>query len=302
MVSSRFNYGCKKQMKSIGFLLTGIKGWEVLKRFGHKVNLSFVQSYNDAGTLDQSLFDIENYCNSNKIQFYNTDQHLPDVYKKADRIFVIGWQKIIPPPYDKFIVLHDSGLPKKIGWSPLVTALINGETTLETTAFKMSEEVDMGDRVSYSKRDIEYPMKIKDAMLIVSDMYEEMLNDILMKEEPQGTEMNLKGISYSLWRDEEDYKIDWNQDADSIKRHIDASGFPYAGAKAIWEGQQIRILDAEVYGYNKIELPAKSIGKIMKFTLDGDPVVVCGKGQLILKNIQMMGTKIYIRKLKTRLS
>jgi methionyl-tRNA formyltransferase len=37
--------------------------------------------------------------------------------------------------------------------------------------------------------------------------------------------------TYSIWRDEADYEIDWSSDAQAIQRFINAVGYPYAGAR-----------------------------------------------------------------------
>ena len=46
------------------------------------------------------------------------------------------------------------------------------------------------------------------------------------------TTQNESEATYSLWRDEEDYRIDWNQSSKEIRNFIFALGFPYKGASA----------------------------------------------------------------------
>ena len=42
-----------------------------------------------------------------------------------------------------------------------------------------------------------------------------------------GKPQNHRSATYSLWRDEEDFQIDWSQSAEVIVRHIHASSYPY---------------------------------------------------------------------------
>jgi len=89
--------------------------------------------------------------------------------------------------------------------------------------------------------------------------------------------------SYSLWRDEEDYFIDWTTSATTIKRFIDAVGFPYKGAASILDGKIVRILQAEALDDVKIE--NRSPGKVI-FIRSSRPVVVCGQGLLRIDELK----------------
>ena len=65
--------------------------------------------------------------------------------------------------------------------------------------------------------------------------------------ELKGIIQDEKEATYSIWRDEDDYKIDWSKSSDEIKRLIDAIGYPYSGAiTSNSKGERIRILDAEI--------------------------------------------------------
>jgi methionyl-tRNA formyltransferase len=87
--------------------------------------------------------------------------------------------------------------------------------------------------------------------------------------------------TYNVWRDDEDYLIDWNGSADEIVRMIDAVGFPYDGARTHFEGGEIIVDDALALG----DLPfvRRAPGKIWQLS-EGKPVIICGKGLLRLEN------------------
>ena len=87
--------------------------------------------------------------------------------------------------------------------------------------------------------------------------------------------------SYSVWRNDDDYKIDWQQPSSSIKRFIDAVGWPYRGARtSTSKGIDIIIDDAvEVQGK---ECELRHVGKVI-YKDDDCPVVICGEGLLKIK-------------------
>jgi methionyl-tRNA formyltransferase len=89
--------------------------------------------------------------------------------------------------------------------------------------------------------------------------------------------------TYSLWRDEDDYRIDWSRDAASIRRFIDALGYPYKGASSELDGVLVRILDA--VPEPEVQIEQRVPGKVI-FVRDQQPVVVCGSGLLRLLDVR----------------
>ena len=94
-----------------------------------------------------------------------------------------------------------------------------------------------------------------------------------------GSPQEEKDATYSLWRDEEDYRIDWNDDAQNIEHFISCVGIPYRGASASLNGAIVRILKAQARKDVKIE--NRSPGKVIFLELNY-PIVVCGTGLLML--------------------
>ena len=73
--------------------------------------------------------------------------------------------------------------------------------------------------------------------------------------------------------------IDWSRDASEIARMIDATGFPYEGARTRLRGETIYVDDATVLP----DLPFENRvpGKIWRIR-SGRPIIVCGSGLLKL--------------------
>lgn len=221
-------------------------------------------------------------------------------------VIAISWRWIIPNVNGKsdLIVFHDSLLPKYRGFSPLVNQLIQKETAIGVTAFLATSGFDEGPIVGQTSTGIEYPIKIEEAIDKVSSLYKELLISIcggIIKGKPLiGMPQEEKEATYSLWRDENDYIIDWAQSSEYIKRFIDAVGYPYLGAVTKMEGKTVRIIEADI---EKDEIIInRDCGKVL-FIKDGEPIIVCGKGMLRIKKAYYEDTKesiLPLSKFRTR--
>jgi methionyl-tRNA formyltransferase len=184
-----------------------------------------------------------------------------------------------------------------------VTALINGDLEIGATLLFGVENYDKGNIVFQSKVGIQYPLKINDAIKILSNIYSSLLSDLLLhicesKILPSITQ-NENFASYSLWRDEEDYFINWNEDSLYIKRFIDSVGFPYKGACCYYEKKLIRIEEASIVADLKISnrITGKAIMKEKNC-----PIIVCKSGLIkIDKAIYENGDEVTFKNFRIRL-
>lgn len=229
--------------------------------------------------LEKDYYDeIKNLCESNSIPFFSRTSFVgdDDCLKIA-----ISWRWLINSEPQKLIVLHDSLLPKYRGFAPLVNSLIYGEEELGVTAIFATEKYDRGDILAQSAVKIQYPIKIQEAIEIISNNYFEVLKHLIKKIEASkeliGLKQDEKKASYSLWRDEDDYKINWNSSAQEIERFVNALGYPYKGALTRIKGRTIRVLDVEPLP--NVNVVPRDVGKLISIE-DGKATVVCGKGLL----------------------
>lgn len=222
--------------------------------------------------------EIKKLCKLNNIKYYYRGSE-PKVLKSY-YIFAISWRWMISHPNKKLIVFHDSILPKYRGFTPLVSMLINGEKKIGYSAIFGSKEYDKGDIIEIKKSNISYPIKIYDAInknnLNLKILIKNILNKISNSERIKSKPQSEKRASYSVWRDEDDYFIDWKKSAVEIKRFIDAVSYPYQGAKTRYgKNLEIFIRNAEVY--KDIHCENRDVGKII-FIDKKFPVIICSKG------------------------
>jgi len=204
-------------------------------------------------------------------------------FASGELAFLVGWQYLLPePPLATAIVFHDSLLPKYRGFAPTVAALIAGEKRIGISALLLGDGIDEGPILGQAAAEIGYPLKIADALRLQAGLMAGLAMELknawrrdALKPQPQDHAQ----ATYSLWRDAEDYVIDWTQPADQIARMIDATGFPYDGAQTRCGDANV-VVDAATQVAD-LEFVSRTPGKVWRID-DGRPVVVCGAGLLRL--------------------
>jgi methionyl-tRNA formyltransferase len=262
----------------IGLYLMTEKGWKVISALiqrGFKPEIAFVVSSRDSNVQKDYFVEIASVCKEAGVPFYEKSSgELPF----SEYAIAISWRWMLPVT-QKLIVLHDSLLPRYRGFAPLVNYLINGEEEIGVTALFANGDFDSGDIIEKKGIKIQYPIKISQAIQTVSEIYVELILNIFSKLKQGNTlhsdPQDHSQANYSLWLDEEDYRIQWSSDAKHICRFIDATGFPYKGAYALIKGKMVRIQSAAEL--NDVEIVNRVPGKVL-FVRDNKPVVVCGKG------------------------
>ena len=280
----------------ITLLLMTFKGYKVLEHLVKqdlRASIDSVVVGEDKAIENDYAEEIISLCRNHGIKWF---QRKDDYTITSRYSLAISWRWMIQTDNTELLVLHDSLLPKYRGFAPLVNQLIHGENKIGLTAIKASDQYDRGPILSQRSVNIIYPIKIKDAIEVISDLYATVTEDIFRiasaEDELSFTPQNESEATYSLWRDEDDYKIDWSKDASSIIRFINATSYPYRGASAFLEEKKIRIYEAEEFP--DVQIVNRDIGKIIFF--DGErPVIVCGSGLIKLQEARFddSGTSIF---------
>lgn len=270
----------------VSLFIMGHKGLEVLlyiikNKLNDKIDIVLVSKDNNVN--NDYYNEICVICNSNNIKYCDRNSN----FKIRTRFSIaISWRWIIHLDQNqKLIVLHDSLLPRLRGFNPLVTSLINGDKIIGVTAIFGSVNFDEGNIIDQKSIEVKYPIKIQDAIRNLSKCYTEIvatiLNKIVNNIDIVSKNQDNRLATYSLWRDENDYLIDWTRDAEYIIRFINSVGFPYRGAKTIYNGIELRIFDAEIA--TDIMIENRSPGKVI-FKDNYGLTIVCGKGMIKVKD------------------
>lgn len=264
----------------------GYKAFFVLKAIvqaGKSNKINHVVIGTDPHVLNDYSNIIADFLAENKIDYSFRGEHIPHNHHLA---IAIGWKWIISNQA-KLIVLHDSLLPLYRGFNPMVTQLIDGVEKIGVSAILASVNYDEGDIVCQESIEINYPIKIKEAIEKVSICCARCIDNIMLRVESgdiQGTPQDHTLATYSVWRDEEDYLIDWTQDSGHVKRFIDSVSYPYSGAKTFMNGIKIVIYESDSLPYD-LKIHNRDPGKVIKLE-NGFPIIICGKGLIKIKEAQ----------------
>ena len=262
----------------ITLFLMSRKGYKVLETLGGEFRrlIDFVVTARDRNVQDDYCAEIQELCRNFGIPAFDRREKFEVTSRYA---VAVSWRWLIDAGETGLIVFHDSLLPRYRGFNPLVSYLINGETQIGVTALFATEEYDRGDILGQAASEVSYPLKIADAIEVVSDNYAELAREIAARiaagEALAGQAQDEALASYSLWRDEEDYRVDWTKSAQEIKRFVDALGFPYKGASTLVGGKLARIFEVEEV--DDVVIENRVPGKVI-FSRESLPVVVCGRG------------------------
>ena len=270
----------------------GLKGFNVVRALSESrfdIDIRCVIG-RDGSMVDDFSDALGRYCANKGIEFsFRGDEQIKSM--DCDYALTAGWRWIINDlPEGKLIVFHDSLLPTYRGFAPLVNALLNKETQIGVSVIFGVDEYDKGNIIAQKCIDVTYPTCIQTEIQRIADLYAELAvlvasnlirNDVLISQ-PQDEEK----ASYSLWRDEDDYRIDWQLSAQDIQHFIACVGYPYLGASAILNRRLVRIYKATAL--NDVKVVNRSTGKVI-FINNGCPVVVCGSGLLLIEDGKYSG-------------
>ncbi len=225
----------------------------------------------------------------------------------ATGAIAISWKYMLPLSMNKLmkvnlIVFHDSLLPKYRGFAPTPTAMINGENIIGVTALFAGDEADNGDILLQREMQINSNEYMKSIIGRQSEVYAKMVFELLNKVENgqlSSYAQDSSKATYSIWRSEEDYHIDWNWSSLKIFNSIRALGEPYQGAFTIIDDEKVIIDKAEIIDDLNFEI--RQPGKIWSI-YDNKPKVVCGSGMLKIISARISDNSEYkFNKIRLRL-
>jgi len=264
---------------TLGLYLMSAKGLATLSSFDDKNRelVAYIVVGKDNNVTNDYSEEIIKLATQLQIPIFERSQTPPP----ASHLIAVSWRWLIrASEKQQLIVFHDSILPRYRGFAPLVSALINGDDQIGVTALLASDEYDKGPIIDQQIIKIEYPITISRAIDYLLPCYKSLTKKIIyniIQKRMTASPQNEDNATYSLWRDDDDYYIDWNTDAKYIQRFVDAVGTPYKGAATIIDDEIYRIEKCEALSDVRIE--NRQPGKVI-FVENGYPIVVCRTGLL----------------------
>ncbi|QLL05818.1 methionyl-tRNA formyltransferase [Mycobacterium vicinigordonae] len=244
---------------SFGFQTWGHKTLQSLIELGHDVVLAVTHPASAESYKAIWSASVEELAREHGIRVHVTtraDAETIDIVKRAepDVIVVNSWYSWMPPelytmPPHGTLNLHDSLLPKFTGFSPVLWALISGETEFGLTVHRMDEGLDTGDilvqrSLPIGPDDTGTELVVKGMELIPGVLREAL--DALHTGTAVWRPQNKAERTYFHKRSERDSLIDWSWPAEDLERFVRALSDPYPRAYTHYRGERIEVLQARV--------------------------------------------------------
>lgn len=211
----------------------------------------------------------------------------PDVH------VTVAYGKIIPrdvleiPPRGS-INLHPSLLPKYRGASPIVSAILNGETETGITIMYQSMELDAGDlilqrRVPIRAEDTARTLEHRLALIGASALIE-ALHLIAAGQAPR-TPQDHAAATFTAKLEKEHGRIDWARPARSLVNLVRAMD-PWPSAYTTHRGRLLKVWAAIEADMPPGAVPGGDPGRVLDVRPGGGIVVAAGEGALRLLEVQ----------------
>lgn len=219
-----------------------------------------------------------------------------DLVKRAepDVIVVNSWYYRMPeelydlPPHGT-LNLHDSLLPKFTGFSPVLWALISGESEVGLTVHRMDDGLDTGDILTQHSLPIGPTDTGTELVMRAMDLIPDALAEALSALESGSAvwrPQEKAERTYCHKRSERDSLIDWSWPAEDLARFVRALSDPYPRAFTFYRGERIEVLEAHAS-------EARYVGTPGRVTVQEDGgAVVCGPGPCRGRNLGLVITRV----------
>lgn len=209
-------------------------------------------------------------------------------------LVVVAYGRILPTqilnlPPKGCINVHASLLPYYRGAAPIHWAVINGEGETGVTTMYMDEGMDTGDMILKRTLGIgpnDTVGQVHDELAkLGAELLVETLGLIAEDRAPRIPQDHSRATYAPLLRKEHEV-IQWEQSSSHIHNHIRGMN-PWPGAFTTWQGKVLKIWQSQ------IPQPMKAMalpGTVLEMHSSGI-LVQTGSGQLLIKELQLQGSK-----------
>jgi methionyl-tRNA formyltransferase len=216
---------------------------------------------------------------------------------QADVLVVVAYGLILPAavlglPARGCLNIHASLLPRWRGAAPIQRALLAGDPVSGVTIMRMEAGLDTGPTllaraIPIDARDNARSLHDKLASLGAL-LIEEALQALRSGALPEVAQP-LEGVTYAAKIDKAEAPVQWGRHAEEISRQVRAFN-PAPVAETRWDGQQLRIWEAEPIDAPASRGSSMPPGSVLTATGEGIDVV-CGTGVLRILKLQLAGRK-----------
>ncbi|MCK5201351.1 MAG: methionyl-tRNA formyltransferase [Spirochaetales bacterium] len=213
-----------------------------------------------------------------------------------DILVVFAYGRIFGPKFLSLFPLggvnvHPSLLPRYRGSSPILTAILNGDTETGITIQRINLEMDTGAILNQqsitlsgneSTESLSNLVSVKGSELLIKTLGE--IDSGLEMEREQGED----SISYCSKIVKEDGQVDWNESAALIDRKIRAYT-PWPKVYTQFKDKKLMLLEGVVF--EKETTLSGEPGRVLGFDKSDGILIQTGNGILAIKSLQLQSKK-----------
>jgi methionyl-tRNA formyltransferase len=175
--------------------------------------------------------------------------------------------------------IHNSLLPKYRGGAPLVWSIINGDSVVGSTVFRINAGMDDGPVLHRVRINLHQEQSVADALDLIEKrlVIELPAKWVQLMQGSAVVESQCEGdASYCGQRTEADGAIDWRANALRVHNFIRAQVPPYPGAFTYWHAEKVIILRSKAVSGTYFGTPAQVLQR-----RDRSVFVSCGENTAI---------------------
>lgn len=238
---------------------------------------------------------FQSFCEDNRVDLFvaSDRRHSEELIAKLqpDICLLAGWYWIVGEKTLRSVPkgclgIHFSLLPKYRGWSPLVWAMLRGESETGLSLFTMTKDVDAGTLWEQ----IRVPIHFVDDVGSVLKRLEDAAVDV-MKQKFRGIlegsvvpwQQPLGELSYCARRLPDDGLIDWSQSSLQLYDFVRAQSMPYPGAFTFLGDAKVTIWKARPTNTPFFG----AVGQVVQTKADGICAVCGDQRPLVLELVQI---------------
>jgi methionyl-tRNA formyltransferase len=208
-----------------------------------------------------------------------------------DVIFVVDFGQLVKEPFLSAprygcLNIHPSLLPRWRGAAPIQRALMNGDTAIGVTVFRLVEELDSGPILAR----IELPVpseatstELFDILALAGSQIAVVGIESFIDGNYQFSDQDSEGATYAAKLTKEEAQVSWNQNY--LVFHNTVRAFASStGAFAMVLGKRVKV-------WRTVPVDTEGTPGEVLYFVDGDPVVACEGGAVRVQEVQNEGKR-----------
>lgn len=202
-------------------------------------------------------------------------------------------EEVLALPTKGCINVHPSLLPKYRGASPVVQALLDGESRTGMTIMRMAKALDSGDVILQQQVEIgaeENATALTDRLSALGGSMTVQALDLIQAGRAQETPQDHNRATYCSKLKKEDSLLDWNWAAAKVHDRVRALSI-WPGTATRWKGKLLKVLGLRLADTSPASAGSTLPGQVIEINPTAGLRVRTGSGDVWLLEVQPEGSR-----------